>query len=92
MSALWVSLREYAIAIGRAWWQLAIGLAGGAFAVVSAFRSGLVVPTWVGVVVAVAALIAAQFLAFHRVRISRDLSARPAVLPWLVNEFSGGNY
>lgn len=87
-----MSFREYAIAIGRAWWQLAIGLAGGAFAVVSAFRSGLVVPTWVGVAVAVGALVAAQFLAFHRVRLARDLSGRPLVLPGIVNEFSGGNY
>jgi hypothetical protein len=92
VNAFWVSIREYVLAICRAWWQLAIGLAGGAFAVVSAFRSGLVVPTWVGAVVAAAALIVAQFLAFHRVRLARDRSGRLVSLPGIVNEFSGGNY
>jgi hypothetical protein len=93
MKPFWTSLREYVVTVTRAWWQLAIGFLAAAFAVVTEFKAGLLVPTWVGVVVAIVALITAQFLAFHRVRLARDQAGTQLVpAPWLVNEFSGGSY
>jgi len=93
MKQLWLSLREYVFAVAKPWWQLAVGFVGAGFAVATAFKSGLLLPTWVGIAVAIGALTAAQFTAFHRIRIARDEAAAPfAPAPWIVNEFSGGTY
>ena len=77
MKQLWLSLREYVFAVAKPWWQLAVGFLGAGFAVTTAFKSGLLLPTWVGTAVAIGALTAAQFTAFHRTRIARDEAAAP---------------
>lgn len=93
---MWRSLVEYVPAVAKSWWGLAISVAAAAFAVVTQFHSGLAVPGWAAVVIAVGALVVAQFRAFHHVRIARDQTGMvhglPVRLPGMVNEFSGGQY
>ncbi len=89
------SLVEYLATVAKAWWQLAIGLVAAAFGVATLFKSGLIVPGWVAVAVAVVALFLAQFQAFHSVRLARDQAAGPRALrglPGMLNEFSGSLY
>ena len=95
MAELWRSIVEYVPAIARAWWQLAIGVLAAGYGVATQFHSGLALPGWAAAVIAVAALVAAQFRAFHQVRLARDRSTSArfaAPMLGLVNEFSGGRY
>ena len=95
MAELWRSIVEYVPAIARAWWQLAIGVLAAGYGVATQFHSGLALPGWAAAAIAVAALVAEQFRAFHQVRLARDHSTTtrfPAPMLGLVNEFSGGRY
>jgi hypothetical protein len=88
------SLTLYAKLVLQAWWQLVIGFLGAIYGVVGAFKTGLVVPWWAGVGVAVAALFWAQFRAFHLLHLELEAqTSTPALLrrAGLVNEL-GSTY
>ncbi len=70
--------------MGRCWWALVIGFTSAIIGAIFDIRQDLNIPFWVWPAVAVLALIIAQFMAFHRVRIARDklqeqLDTRPSI-------------
>jgi len=67
------SISEYIPGLLKYWWIVVIGFAGGGLGFgIDAAQGDLVVPYWVWIAVACGGLVAAQFLAFHRVRVERD--------------------
>lgn len=64
---MWQSVKEYAPAVLKKWQGLVISLAGIAGIIITVLQE-LVIPSWVWVVIIIAGLIIAQFLAFHELR------------------------
>jgi len=75
---MWQSLKEYVIAVVRLWWFVVAGVASIAGIIIN-FVQGTIIPSWVWAAIGFLALLIAQFVAFHRVRVDRDrLQRQPA--------------
>lgn len=88
------SARVYASLVAHGWTQLIVALAGGAYGVAGAFVHLPLVPWWVGVAMAVCALVVSQFRAFHVLRmelVAETSGARVLQAIGLVNGL-GPNY
>jgi hypothetical protein len=64
---MWQSVKEYVPAVLKKWQGLVISLAGIIGIIINIWQ-GLVVPSWVWVVIIIVGLIITQFLAFHELR------------------------
>lgn len=85
------SMRLYLAAVANAWWVLVAGIATGLASIVSDLRSGWVLPTRAWVALFVAAILIAQFLAYHQLRVHDEINqesgrAREAVLVREISE------
>lgn len=65
---MWRSLRAYLPAVIRHWWVLVAGILAAAVGLVADIRSNFALPVSVWAIAFVAALVVAQFLAFHDLR------------------------
>jgi hypothetical protein len=68
------TVREYLPAVLKVWWAMTVFVISDGIGVYSVVTShSLSVPAWVWLVVGTGFLFVAQFVAFHRVRVQRDL-------------------
>ncbi len=66
------SFKESLGLVLKRWWTLVVSVVGGGLGIANLVVDELVVPVWGWVLIAAIGLSVAQFLAFHKIRISRD--------------------